>query len=508
MAAGLTRANILILAFFSYGALPAAPVCAGCHPRETSRFLASPMGNSIAIPEALPPGRVVHQPSGSTITIEQQNGRMAHHLTERGVTAEYPIAYQIGRGVKGRTYIVQVGGYLLESPASWYRGHGWDVSPGYESLQLIDFDRPIANECLFCHAGATKFVDADARRPANGPLTAITCERCHGSSAEHVRHPSAKNIVNPARLSAAARDSICEQCHLEGATRVLNPGKTLQDFQPGQSLEQTVVTYLFKAGSGHAVTQAEELAESKCARSSGGKLWCGTCHDPHGRRQIRSVCASCHPTLSKAAHPAGQTGCVSCHMPARPVTDIAHVAATDHRIQRPNTKEPSYTGAEKVTPWRDPAPEIRPRDLALAEIQIAIERQTPELAQAGFERLRTLPQDQLSNDPDALSSLQMLLKARDPQRAVAICRRIVELRPLSAAAALSLGLALKDSGNPKEAEEQLRRAIDLDPSLMEAYAQLALLYDAEKRTADAVEAINRFLVWNPRNIQFRIAHAP
>ena len=196
---------------------------------------------------------------------------MFHVLSERGLTAEYPVAYQIGSGIKGRTYAVQVGDYLLESPLSWYQGSAWDVSPGFESMQLLDFDRPITANCLFCHAGRAKFSDADGRRldvsGDGGRVEAITCERCHGDGETHVRRPSAKNIVNPGQLSGAARDSVCEQCHLEGETRILNPGKTLDDYRPGDPLEKTMVTYLFQRANAEkpAVSQVEELAESKCA---------------------------------------------------------------------------------------------------------------------------------------------------------------------------------------------------------------------------------------------------
>ncbi len=320
----------------------AASPCAACHSQETARFLSSAMGKSISAPEPLPPGRVVHDASGSVISIRTQNGRMIQNLAERGLTADYSIAYQIGSGAKGRTYAVEIGNYLLESPVSWYRTRGWDISPGYETLQLIDFDRPVTDSCLFCHAGQAKFSDADGRRLASPTVTAITCERCHGPGDAHVRHPSAKNIVNPARLMGPERDGICEQCHLEGETRIVNPGKTLHDYRAGESLEQTLVTYRLKQ-TGQvrpAVSQVEELAESRCERASGGRLWCGSCHDPHGanadrQRHIRDVCTSCHPVLSKPAHPAGQAECVTCHMPKRTTSNIAHVSVTDHRIHRP-----------------------------------------------------------------------------------------------------------------------------------------------------------------------------
>jgi len=39
-------------------------------------------------------------------------------------------------------------------------------------------------------------------------------------------------MVNPAKLDAARRDSICEQCHLAGEARVEKPGKQLAVFRP------------------------------------------------------------------------------------------------------------------------------------------------------------------------------------------------------------------------------------------------------------------------------------
>ncbi len=54
------------------------------------------------------------------------------------------------------------------------------------------------------------------------------------------------NIVNPAKLPKRARDSVCEQCHLEGEVRILNPGRSWRDFQPGNNLEQTAAVYVVK----------------------------------------------------------------------------------------------------------------------------------------------------------------------------------------------------------------------------------------------------------------------
>lgn len=477
------------------------------------------MGKSVGPPEAIAPGRITHAASGSVMSVEYRAGRMFHVLSERGLTAEYPVAYQIGSGIKGRTYAVQVGGYLLESPLSWYKGSAWDVSPGYESMQLLDFDRPITANCLFCHSGKVNFSDADGRRLAATRVPAITCERCHGDGEAHTRRPSAKNIVNPAKLSGAARDSICEQCHLEGETRVLNTGKAFDDYHPGDPLERTMVTYLLQRANveKRAVTQVEELAESQCARASGGKLWCGTCHDPHaqvgqsstGQARIIQVCRSCHSDLSKAAHPAGQNECTSCHMPGRPANNIAHLAVTDHRIRRPNTASVPYQGVDKIVAWREPPPEFRQRDLALAGLQISSREKLPAMLRESMKLLEALPEAQQNSDPDVLSSLEVaFLDSSPPDKAVALSRWAVESIPKSATFALNYGLALKRAGDLKQAESEFLRSIDLDPSLMRSYAELAVLYDSEGRQAESKATIDRFLRWNPQTIQFRLARRP
>lgn len=475
------------------------------------------MGKSLAVPDPVPVGRVRHEESGSEISIEIRDGRMVHRLSERGLTADYAIAYQIGSGVKGLTYLIDIQNYLLESPASWYRDHGWGISPGYEGLRLIDFDRPVTESCLFCHAGEAKFTDTDKRRIAPGSLKPITCERCHGDGQHHIQHPSTSNIVNPAKLAAEARNSICEQCHLEGEARIANPGKSMEDFHAGEKLEDTLVTYLFHpAGeSRSAVNQVEELAASRCFRASGDRLWCGSCHDPHGEplarsRQVKAVCTSCHEKLSPAAHQPGLNECVSCHMPARPTSNIAHIAVTDHRIHRPgDAQQPTTSSDDSVFAWRQPPEQFRQRDLALAALQVGSEQHRPAMIQDGVRQLESLPEKQQNNDPAALSLLQSIyLNTSVPAKALALSEWAEASEPNSATFAMNLGIALKRAGDRKRAETQLLRAIEMDPSMMQAYAELAVLYDEENRPGDAQRAIDRFLKWNPQSIQFRLAHKP
>jgi predicted CXXCH cytochrome family protein len=477
------------------------------------------MGQSLISPEPLPPAEITHQNSHSKLTVEYRDRQMFHSISENALTAEYPIRYQVGGKLMGSSFLVQIGDYLFESPASWYRSYGWDISPGYESARIIDFDRPMSDACLFCHAGKVRFADADGRRLQSQTLESITCERCHGSGEDHARHPSPNNIVNPAKLAGAQRASICEQCHLEAAGRILNPGKSWEDFKPGEPTEQTFATYVLTGGDNKeviAVSQVEQFAQSECARKSGGKLWCGTCHDPHGEieeaknrpQQLRAICTSCHKKLSPAAHPAAQRECTSCHMPSTPTTNVTHAALTDHRIlRRPLDSEAGKqpNTPPKISAWREPAQDFRDRDLALAEILAAVSKNQPTLQQQGSHRLQALPESQKNNDFDALTALEGLaLQQGNLPAAAQLGRRTVELRPQSAKAAMNLGIVLQRSGDTADAELQFKRAIELDASLKPAYQRLAMFYGSEGRTQEMMDIINRFLKWNPQDIMFRV----
>ncbi len=499
---------------FAYAQRP----CATCHPAEAARFQASAMGRSLVAPEPLPSGRITHPASGSVITTGQRYGRMIHTIAEQGLTAEYSIRYQIGGGLMGRTYMVQIGKSLFESPASWFNRVGWDISPGFAHVSPVDFDRPMEQQCLFCHAGTARF-DTDGRQLLDTGLTAITCERCHGQGEAHALRPSARNTINPARLAGPARDSVCEQCHLEGVTRVLNPGKNWNDFHAGDRTEQTFATYLeqgSRPGEVIAVSHVEQLAQSQCARHSGGKLWCTTCHDPHGApaadrsREIKGSCMSCHTTLSAQAHPSSPAECTSCHMPRSDTTDIAHAAITDHRIlRRPAPVSAAAPGADdKIIAWREPDATVRNRDLALAQVVVGYSKNARALALDGFNSLQALPEGTLASDPGVLSALEgFALQQSHIEDAVKLGKQSVTSQPQSAKAAMNYAIVLKRSGNLDEAERQLNRAIQLDPSLKGAYMELGMLYAGQRKMRPVLETIDRYLQWNPQDLMFSLQKA-
>ena len=168
------------------------------------------------------------------------------------------------------SYIVSIKGYLFESPVTWFPLRRLGPLTRLRSGADHRF-RPADHRdvpVLPCRRTSAVTADSDGRRPATSTLNAITCERCHGPAQEHVRQPSAANILNPRKLPQRARDSLCEQCHLEGDIRILNPGKNWRDFSPGEDLEQTMVAYILD-DQGHktkAVSQVEQLAQSRCTQ--------------------------------------------------------------------------------------------------------------------------------------------------------------------------------------------------------------------------------------------------
>ena len=472
------------------------------------------MGQSIGPPaRSTPPGKVNHPQSGSLLAAEWRNGQMIHHLSEDGMHASYPIRYQIGAGKVGHSYLSVQAGFLLESPISYYTKFGWDISPGYRNTDMLDFNRVLDSRCLFCHSNAVSSSQGPA--PGGASLSPIGCERCHGSANEHLRRPSAGTILNPAKLSVRARDSICEQCHLEGVARILNPLKTLRDFSPGQDLAETLAIYVIKnenSSSHVAVSQAEQLALSRCSRASSGKLWCGSCHDPHAAKQnsnaeIKAICSGCHPQLSPASHSSALTECVSCHMPRLTPKDIAHAATTDHRIlAKPSAHETVLPPTpRRLQAWREPPSDFARRDLALAELQAAGTPGFEDLALSGAKALAEISPNLLPNDGAALAALASVkLSENQSADAVELFKRAEQADSSNAQFALYLGIAAKKAGHGDEAIRALRRSIQLNPSLEKAYLELASLYTQSGQPAAAALVLDNYLQWNKQSILGRI----
>jgi hypothetical protein len=434
------------------------------------------------------------------------------HRVERGrVSASYPVSYSVGAGLVGYSYLVWIQDYLFLSPISYFtQTRAWDVAPGYETDKHLDFNRQVTTVCLYCHTGAVRLLAGTTNRFESPPFEAISCERCHGSARRHLVKPEPGSIVNPAKLAPRERDSVCEQCHLKGAVRILNPGRDWWDYQPGQPVEKTFVTYLEREGSDglHAISHHEQLAQSRCARESGGRLWCGTCHSPHGETgnrvaRLRQTCLSCHPSLFTAAkHPPAEE-CVTCHMPHLHPADVAHSATTDHRIvRRAQPEMRSLREPALLRAWREPDAAVAPRDLGLAYFEWATRQLDPEKIRRAYQSLSQLPP--AARDAPVLAALgSILMPQGEHSLAVRLFAQAAQLDPANASYAYGLGMAHESTGNLAAAVDDLRRSIRLDPSQPDAYMALARVFEALGQTAQQQEAIRAYLHFMPQNLTFR-----
>ena len=267
------------------------------------------------------------------------------------------VSYIIGSGNQTRSYVMERNGFYLEAPITWYVSKGkWDLSPGYHDGHNARFDRGIGPECMVCHTGHVEFVEGTMNQYSEISL-GIDCEKCHGPGEIHIREMEKDRIVdvgeeidytivNPAKLSIQKQFDVCRQCHLQGLV-VAKEGKSVFDFRPGMDLTSVYEIFgeerLDHETFGIA-SHAERLMASKCFVSSGEKLTCTTCHDPHksthvtGKETYIKQCQSCHETTASCtANPAHQEkeggNCVACHMPKGGTTDIPHVTFTDHKIR-------------------------------------------------------------------------------------------------------------------------------------------------------------------------------
>ncbi len=413
-------------------------------------------------------------------------------------SAEYPVAFVIGSGSHASGYLIRLGDHLFQSPLCYYTDrHAYGLAPGYEQLSDPDFTRPVNQECLLCHSGSPLPIPGTANRykPPFFGTEAISCERCHGPSEQHLRNPVPGSIVNPAKLSATARDSVCEQCHLAGVARIPNPGKTIADFRPGRPLEEVFTVYTRPNGAFKVISHAEQLARSACARNSQGKLWCGTCHDPHPKTAPTSStynarCLSCHKGKLDPAHPADTT-CVTCHMPRRPAQDGGHTVFTDHRIARRPEPDAAASPSDDLVAWREPDPGLRQRNLALAYVTAGISARSPAQIVRGY-RMLTEVQKAAPEDIAVLKAIgRALLLGKEPAEALRAFDLVLRLQPDGPTAEEDAGTAALEADRLPQAAAHLEHALQLDPLLLSAATALEQVYRKQGNNARAEELVEQ-----------------
>jgi tetratricopeptide (TPR) repeat protein len=216
---------------------------------------------------------------------------------------------------------------------------------------------------------------------------------------------------------------------------------------------------------------------------SAGRMWCGTCHDPHDKpmepvQYFRSKCLSCHTGNFPASehHPSAESNCIGCHMPRRNAKDGGHTVFTDHRIQRRPSAEQELPENVDIAAWREPAPQFQKRNLGIAYINVGAERRSREFVVRGY-RLLTEVQQQFSQDDALFTAIgTALLLGKQPKEAEFAFDRALQLDPKSVSGETNDASAYLQAGDTDEAIAHLERAVALDPLDLTAVAPLIDLY--------------------------------
>lgn len=506
-------------------------VCAQCHGEIASAFQSHPMGRSMVPVGGAAEGPPIDAPSGLpfefkgvSYDIERRDGRTYHRAVRRDSggqvlsRVEDEVRYALGSGTRGTSYLIERDGFLFQSPIAWFaQKKRWDISPGYGLINpRPNFERAIQRDCLFCHTNQIHAVSGTLNRyePPIFEGHAIGCERCHGPGALHVVQGEGSSgpdmtIVNPAHLTPVLRESVCQQCHLQGWFRFPKAGRSSFDFRPGLPLRHFIAVFVREEDDPERVDligQVEQMESSRCFRASDGQLACISCHDPHRLpppetkvAYYRERCLACHGRkgcslpLAERQGPGKADDCVACHMPRPAITNLPHTVTTDHRIPRnPDTTRPkparSWTGSGLP-------PDFTPRDYFQHQMT------RDEKLEAGRDMgvaLELAAQELLASPP---------LARRAAARAVPLLETAVRAHPDDLRARESLGYALGMLDRLSEARQVYEETLRIEPGRELALPYLARTYSGLNQPDLAAATMREVIAVNPWRSDYRLALA-
>ncbi len=324
--------------------------CAPCHPKESQEHARTLMARTLE-----PGGRATILGAHPELWLKlgsfeyriYRAGGQERYVVSDGVSAmEGVVAWAMGQGAAGQTYVLEREGKLYESRVSFYNDiRGLDGTLGSPAgvpknlAEAFGREMPAVSvmECFQCHAAAGPAAGAG---PAKGSLAwtktlvpGVQCESCHKGAWRHAAARSAGDgkPVRLTKLKDASTEEIsevCGVCHRTWSHIQLNGPR----------------------GVANVRFQPYRIVMSKCYDALDRRIGCTACHDPHNRPEGAVVnsdpaCLGCHAAQA-GGRPAkvckvGTKQCASCHMPKYELPG-SHFRFTDHfiRIARPNETYP------------------------------------------------------------------------------------------------------------------------------------------------------------------------
>ena len=540
--------------------------CAECHAEIYKSYQHHPMGNSMSHPSdtntiedyqehtsfmsggrryrvTLPKSDPSTDPGvDKNIPLPRHHEKMVDADNQDIYDQSFPVAFVVGSGSRGRSYIIQHDELLFQSPITWYvKDQTWDLSPGYDPSGHQRFERRLTESCLSCHAGKVNFVGKhDDRYDPVNPFQEMTigCERCHGPGSQHIeahrqgRVSDDPYIINPEKLAPHERNSVCYQCHLSGKHRVLRYGKRPRDFRPGQPLED--IWTVFVSGTGinqgqraRLTSNVEQMHSSRCFQESNGKMGCISCHDAHYHPKpeektayYRARCLSCHqqegcslPAAEQSAPPA-LNSCTYCHMPKLVTSDIAHSAQADHRILRfPATTEVQPDNAQPTMNAKDeprwtvfnhglknlPSWDAK-RAVAIASFHEGLARKDQAAILAARDQLLKVIAQVPEDEASQLELAQIYFHLKDYQAALKHAKLTLAQNPHNESALALAGFAAQLNGKFQDGIDYFTEKISRNPWDAHLYLSYAEMIALQQDLHKAIEALQKGLEIDPASI--------
>ena len=219
-------------------------VCATCHGRLPDAYATTGMARSSGEVRGIEAeGLFAHKASGVRYRVYRKDAAAWFSFDLGDVQGSRRLEYFVGSGTVGRSYLYLVDGFLYQAPVSWYSAPGkWDLSPGYQQYDALIL-RAVSSRSAWnvmraaCSRRQARRMDIACRRSGRA-VSPASAAMATGDA-----HAAGRGkIVNPGKLTAERRDSICAQCHLSGEARIARAGVE-GSYRPGELLSDSLVVF-------------------------------------------------------------------------------------------------------------------------------------------------------------------------------------------------------------------------------------------------------------------------